>query len=798
MALLLGCVILFASCSPTKHVPQGLYLLRSNKLKLRSDRSVTNKGDLTDALNSLIIQKPNTYFLNVFPYKVWWYNRGYNKYIRDTSAEAFQKRLKTVERPVVYDSALAKRSAQHMKSYLFNQGYFYSKVSDTVVYNRRRKAKATYEVEVGQRYIIQQTILDIDDSAVKAFVAASMSETALREGKSFAMVLIEEERSRIANVLRNNGYYKFTQDNIHIQVDTFNKASLRDADDPLEAAIHYAAMLQANQKPTIDARIIIRKGQEPNAYRRYRIGKVRVYPDFIDRKDISDSTMYESTIKGVTFRYHERFVREKVLLDHIFLVPGEYYTQDNYDLTITKLNELGLFQYVQTYIVEDTTLPSDRTLRCIILMNPTKRYDFSVNWEVTNGTTYTAGSNVGLNFRNRNMLRGANQLSISLTGGIELGYQKTLGNTLLEHFYMLSRNGGVNATVNFPKFIAPFSLRGLNRINQPRTILSLGTNVLERINYFTLINTSASINYNWQQNSTNTWDLSPAFINVLRLPNIEDTFARRLEANEYLKNSYSENFIEGENVSFTFSNRAGPNARRHNSFLKISLEEAGGVLSAINTAINLKNSLGLTYSQYVKIEADARHYIRRQHAELATRFFAGVGLPYDKSSALPYIKQYFVGGPYSLRGWRVRQLGPGSYYDSSVRQGANFIDRTGDIKLEANVEFRFDVLQLYPGLLLKGAVFVDAGNIWLAQPSKNYPGGEFNFSRLGEDLAVSTGLGARVDISGLFVLRIDEGIPLKNPGYQVNGGWIGDQVKPLDLEWLGQNIVLHIAIGYPF
>ena len=777
MALLIGCMWLLASCSPTKHVPQGYYLLRNNSLKLQSDRTLTNRGELTDALSSLIIQKPNYYFLNVFPYKVWIYNSRYKRYTKDSAAEAFQRGLRTVERPVVYDSALAKRSAQHMKSYLFNQGYFYSKVQDTVVYSRR-KAKAFYEIETGKRYLINRTTLDIDDSTVRAFVTASMAESALREGKAFAMTLAEEERSRIANVLRNKGYYKFSQDNIHIEVDTLNKGFLHGAENPFESAINFVARQQNPEKQTIDARIIIREGTEPNAYRRYRIGRVRVYPDFIDRKDITDSTMYEYTVNGITFRYHNHYVREKVLTHHIFLVPGEYYTQDNYDLTITKLNELGVFQYVQTYIVEDTTLPTDRTLRCIILMNPTKRYDFSASTDVTSGTSYFAGTNIGLNFRNRNMSRGANQLSISVTGGIELGYDKTIGNTLTDHFYMLSRYGTVSGSINFPKFIAPFSLQSPSRINQPRTILSLGTTALERIDYFTMIHTSASINYNWQQNATNTWDLSPAFINIQRLPYISDTFAKRLKSNEYLAHSYAENFIEGQNISFAFSNRNGPNARRHYSYLKFALEESGALLSLINKAINVQNALGLPYSQYFKIEANARHYIRRQHSELATRIFAGVGIPYDKSSALPYIKQYFVGGPYSLRGWRVRQLGPGSYY-SAAKDNNNFIDRTGDIQLEANAEYRFDVLQFFGGSLrLNGAVFVDAGNMWLAQSSDDYPGGEFRFNKLGQDLAINTGLGARLDISGLFVLRIDEGFPIKYPAYpansQIEGGWISN------------------------
>jgi outer membrane protein assembly factor BamA len=772
--------------------------LRKNSLRLKSDRTLTNRGELSDALSSLIIQKPNTTLLGI-PYKVLLYNSRYKRYTRDTAAENFQKKLKTVERPVIYDSTLANRSAQHMHAYLFNQGYFYNKVYDTVHYHGK-KAAAVYNVETGLRYLINHAELDVDDSVVGAIVAASMAESPLQEGKPYAMATADQERTRIANVLRNHGYYKFTADNVRVEADTIKKALLKDAENPFESAINFLALQRTQKKPTVDVLIVIRKGDEPNAYRRYKIGKLRVYPDFVDRKDISDPTMYERVIGDATFRYHRHYVRERVLLDHIFLKPGEYYSQDNYDLTVTKLNELGLFQYVQTYIVEDSTLPDDRSLRVILLMNPTKRYDFNVNFELTNGTTYQLGVSPGLSFRNRNLWRGANQLNVSLNAGFEFGNSKDVGNSFYDHFFLLSRNAGINATVDFPKFIAPFSVGRVIRPHQTHTILGLGTNVLDRVNYFTLINTTASITYNWRQNKTNTWDFSPAFINILRVPKTSDAFQLLLDSNAFLRNSYQENFIEGENLFFTFTNRESAAAKRHYSYIRAGVEEAGALLSAVNAGVNLKNSLGLNYSQYARFEIDARHYIRRQHAELATRFFTGVGIPYDKSAVLPYIKQYFVGGPYSLRGWRIRQLGPGSYRDTTNSgSSTTFIDRTGDIKLEANAELRFDIVPLFGAALrLGGAVFVDAGNIWLAQPAAAYPGGEFKLSRLGQDLAVSIGAGLRVDISGLFMLRFDVGFPIKNPGYATNGGWVADEIQPFKKDWQQQNLVFHIAIGPPF
>lgn len=791
-------MLLLTACDATRHIPEGECLLRRNKIALHSDRTLTNRGELSDALSSLIIQKPNTWFLGLFPYKVWLYNARYRRYQRDTAAEKFQLKLKTVERPVVYDSILADRSAQHMRGYLFNQGYFYAEVRDTVVC-KRKKAAAIYEVTTGLRYLINRTRLDVDDSAVRAIVAASMDQSPLKEGTPFAMSVADEERNRIATVLRNHGYYRFTAEMVHIEADTFNKVLLRDVENPFEGAINFLAQQQSERKPTVDLSIRIRADDEPRAYQRYRIGKLRIYPDFVSREDVRDTTMYESELGDATFRYHRYYVHEKVLLNHIFLKPGEYYTQDDYDLTITKLNELGLFQYVQLYMLEDSTLSPDRSLRVIILMNPVKRYDFSVGTDVTHGQTYSLGTSVGLNFRNRNLAKGANQLSISLNAGIELGYDTVRSKPMLDRFYLLSRSLGVNATIDFPKFIAPNLLGKVIRPSQTHTLLGIGSNLLDRVNYFTLINTALSLGYNWQQDEQKSWEFSPLFVNVLRLPYRSDLFQTLLDSNAYLRNSYQEILIEGENLFFTFTNRNAPVARRHYSYLRTGVEEAGALLGLVNAGLDLQKSVGLRYSQYVRFELDARHYIRRRHAELATRFFTGVGIPYDKSSVLPYVKQYFVGGPYSLRGWRVRQLGPGSYFDTARGLDAAFIDRTGDIKLEANAELRFDMIPLFGGSLrINGAVFLDAGNIWLAKPSADYPGGEFHLSRLARDIAINTGFGLRVDIASLFVIRADWGIPIKAPDYPVNGGWVFDQIKPGDRDWRARYLMPVIAIGYPF
>jgi outer membrane protein assembly factor BamA len=254
-------------------------------------------------------------------------------------------------------------------------------------------------------------------------------------------------------------------------------------------------------------------------------------------------------------------------------------------------------------------------------------------------------------------------------------------------------------------------------------------------------------------------------------------------------------FIEGENFAFTYSNQLTKKGKSY-TYARLGLEEAGALLGLIDAIANPN----INYAQYVKLDFDVRRYVNRPRAQLATRFYGGFGIPYGNSTSLPYIKQYFAGGPYSIRGWRIRTLGPGGYMNlaEDTAKGGIFVDRTGDIKLELNTEYRFDIVQLFYGVVkMKGAVFADAGNIWLAKKTPDFEDGEFQFSKLGSDMVISTGAGARFDLAGFFVFRVDAAFPIKKP-YGENDGWVTDKIALGLSNWRKNNIVLNIAIGYPF
>lgn len=803
---LLFAFILITGCNVTEHLKANKHLLRSTSVSINADKSVKHKGEMSDHLNSLILQKPNSYFIDfwkvrLFPYKVWFYNHRYKRYQNDTTAAQLKKH--SVEAPVAYDSLLARRSSQNMKSFLLNQGFFYSKVRDTVQY-RKKFAFVTYKVNTSFRYLINNLIFDVDDSEIKSIVTKSMSESNVKKDETFSFTMLDEERSRIVTLLHNNGYYKFSNENVAFEIDTFNKSALVNTADTSKKGADSTkstnTLSDKKIKPQLDVKYIIRANGNLNVYRKYGIGEVIVYPDFVDAKDLRSKDLITKSASGITFRYHNYFVRENVLQKRIFLLPGAYYSQDDYDLTITKLNDLGIFQYVRLILVEDSTLPKDKPLKCYILLNPSKKYDYTNNFEVSSGSTYVVGSAVSVAVHNRNLDKGADQLNTSLSGGIELGFDTTIGHSYIGHYFEKSRNYGFNISIDFPKFIAPINQKRISRRNLPRTIIGFGTSLLDRLNYFTLTNTTANFTYNFKESKNVTYDISPAFINILRLPKVSDSFQRRLDTNEFLRNSYRKNFIEGENFTVTFSDLETKRGRNY-SYIKAGIEEAGTVLSGIKLAGEAINkTFSFDYAQYLKFDLDARYYFTLAHNDVfVVRFFGGVGLPYGNSDVLPYIKQYFVGGAYSIRGWRVRTLGPGSANPDSLSSSNAFIDRTGDIKLEGNAEFRAPLFRLFSGAIkFNGAAFADAGNIWLSHPDPAYPGGEFRFSTLGQDIAVSTGLGIRADIGGFFVVRLDAAFPIKKPYILQNGGWVIDQLNFGNKDWRTQNIILNVAVGYPF
>jgi outer membrane protein insertion porin family len=768
-------------------------LLRRNVVQLKLPSHIKNRGEILDNITRLQVQRPNSIsWTTQQPMRLWYYNLRYNKFqqmVPDSLPNS-------AEPPVIFDSSTISRTVQNIKNYLFNLGYFYVSVHDSIVI-AKKQATVVYKINTGDKFLINSLRYNVDDKAMSALLNETKAASSIKKGVEYSVTAIEEERSRIVAAMRNNGYYHFTQDNIEtFQLDTLDKDIFSHIENPFANLVQNIVDKSDHRIKHADLEIIIRKGEDKLSYDVYRIGKVNVYADYKAVSDSGDKPLFSVVSNKINFYFHDFYVHTAILQKNIFIASGHLFEQAGYDKTYAKLNELGLFQFIKIEYTENTDTAN--VLDCNIYLIPVKKYDFATNTEASSGTTYDLGLSQSFSFHNKNFEKGANLFSISLNGGIEYVYDGNYGNTVYSHFKLLTEYYGINASIDMPKFLSLWKLNYFDNKNLPHTILTLGSNIIDRVDYFTLLNTTASYIYNWRKTKSVTWTFSPGFINVVMIPKKTQSFQTLLDNNPLLKDTYSPNFIEGENISLIY-NDADVKHNINYSYIKLGFEEAGGVLGIVNFfGLALNDLFKIKYAQYSKFDFDIRHFFNIRKNIFAVRITGGVGLPYGQSSALPYIKQFFVGGPYSLRGWQIRTLGPGSYKNTAVADNT-LLDNTGDIKLDMTGEYRFPVAPLFAGSIkLNAALFADAGNIWLEKKDANYPGGEFELTNLGQTIAMDVGAGLRFDIASFLTLRCDVAMPVKQPNIFFNDGWVLNKIDFNNAAWRTENLVLNIAVGYPF
>jgi outer membrane protein insertion porin family len=321
--------------------------------------------------------------------------------------------------------------------------------------------------------------------------------------------------------------------------------------------------------------------------------------------------------------------------------------------------------------------------------------------------------------------------------------------------------------------------------------MGLSTQYLSRGGLYRLNSVSANYGYFWNANKFAYHEINPISLNVVNLSQTSPEFDQILDDNPFLKRSFEQNFIAGINYTFNY-NKLNDRFRTHGYFLGLGLDFAGNTLHLIDNLSGKGDGkiLGLEYAQYGKVDLDLRYHLNiDKNQTIATRLYAGVGAPFGNSSSLPYIKQYFSGGPNSVRAFRIRSIGPGTYRPDDFDVNS-FFDQSGDIRIEGNIEYRFPIVSL-----LKGALFMDAGNIWLMNDNEALPGGKFTSSWWNE-LAVGSGFGLRVDIE-FFVIRFDLATPLRIP-YLPEGERWANNFDIGSKTWRKQNLIFNFAIGYPF
>ena len=583
----------------------------------------------------------------------------------------------------------------------------------------------------------------------------------LKSGDPYDLEVIKTERERIDAKLKEIGYFYFNPDFLLAQVDS------------------------TAGKHQVDIRMKVKDETPILAQRTFTIGNIYVYPDYSISKDTLPEDSSEATYyKGLTILDPEDKFKPQVFKRSLLFEKGELYNRTDHNKSLNRLVNLGNFKFVKNQFKPSDSI--DGALDAYYYLTPLAKK--SIRLEVT-GKTNSAnylGTDVTLSWRNRNALRGAELLTISGSAGYEAQYSaKNKG-------FNIYRFGG-EASLVWPQLISPFNIKS-NSAFVPKTRASLSFDFQARSQLYSLESFKTSFGYQWKENIRKEHELNISEITYVRPFNVTDLYKEQIAKNPSLGRVIEKQLIFGPTYKYTYTNTM-ETAKTNTIFYQGSADLSGNIVGLVTGANakdgNQKELIGVPFSQYIKLENEFRHYLKLGPGkELASRIIVGAGLPYGNSTQLPFIKQFFVGGTNSIRAFRARTLGPGSY-NLEVDDNTFLPDQSGDLKLELNTELRADLFSI-----VEGAVFIDAGNIWLLNKDDEKPGAQISGDFLSE-MAVGTGVGLRFDLQFL-VLRTDLAFPIRVPYLEKGNRWVLDQVDFGNSQWRQDNLVFNLAIGYPF
>ena len=749
------------SCNLTKLVPKGDALYTGATIKIKdSTLSKKEKKSIIAQTSGLPRPLPNSKFLGI-PFKLIIYNLA-----GDTSKHNFIRKFlrKTGQPPVLLSSVNLNYNVKLLKNYLENVGYFQTDdFGDTIV--KRKKAHAYYTITPGPVYSINEVQFQTDSSALGSAIQATKSRSFLHPGDPFNLEVIKGERLRIDAILKEEGYYYFSPDYLLLDYDS----------------------TIGNHK--VNMYLHTKKNTPLLAKKPFIIDNVYIYPDYhLNGKQLDTANKDKNLYEGYHIIDPKNKFKPKLFPDVMLFDSGDVYNRSDHNITLSRLINLGVFKFVKNRF-ENSGYSEDDTGRLNTYYYLTPLPKKSIRGEISGNTTSNnyVGSMVTLTFSNRNTFRGAELLNLHANVGSEVQY-----NADLKGFNTYTLGGGVTFTI--PRFVVPFFQLYTSNAFVPKTKIDLSYDLLNRRRLYTLNSFTAQLGYEWKPNIKVTQQLNPIAINYVKALNVTQLYLDSIRGNPILKHAIDTQFILGSNYSYTvdpFVNNPNGTGLYFNGMADFSGNLVGLITSA-DPVTGQKRLFHAPISQYLKGQADVRYYWEiNSKTRLANRVIFGFGYPYGNSQQLPYIKQFFIGGNNSIRAFRSRSIGPGTYRDPNADSTTFFPDESGDIKLEMNTELRYKFNNV-----IEGALFLDAGNIWLYRKDTLQPGGVFtkDFMR---QLAVGTGVGLRINLT-ILLLRLDLGMPLREPWLPAGQRWVIDQIDFGNREWRRQNLVLNLAIGYPF
>ena len=703
-------------------------VLQDGEYRLQKNTlEVTNDRKFNSrSVEPYIKQKPNASFFGWNPF-LNLYNMTNGK------GKGWDKFVRKVGvAPVVYDPDLVESSIDNITGHLEYLGYYNSKVESEVSVKKRR-VKVNYAITLGKRFPIKELEFELPEGELREEFLKDTTSVTIKKGSWLSEASLESESDRSSKYLRDRGFYGFSKNYYFFEADTLSC--------PDSAILKMSIRNYTRNETEKDARPL----------QKFYIGDV--------------SIIHPKSLK----------IREKILTNLNTIIPGELYREKDISNTYSRLSALNVFSGVNIEMNQSDTT----TVDCSINLTQSKLQGFKVNLEASSNSTGLFGVSPQLSYYHKNIFRGGEWLNLSFMGNFQFKFNDDVR----------SNEFGVSAGISFPKFL--FLPYRLFKGAMPRTEVSLSYNYQNRPEYTRNI-ISTSLAYTGIIGSRIYYQFYPVQLNIVRLFNLDPAFFKSLEDNPFMRNAYQDHFDLGLGGNLYYTTNAEVVPKTSFFYTRLQFDIAGNLLSAFNPLMRKDaNGSGMIwntpYSQYVRAEFQVGktwRFGKNNGQALATRFLAGAGYAYGNSTALPFEKHFYAGGANSLRGWQARTVGPGT---SPMDSTFVIPNQTGDMKLEANVEYRFNIVWK-----LGGAVFVDAGNVWTIRDTgnRNNALSRISWQDFGKSIAMNWGAGVRLDLNFLL-LRVDLGMKIHDPARAQS--WVGPG------EWLKRDgFAIHFGVGYPF
>ncbi len=689
--------------------------------------------------------------------KLWVYNIAGTT----TKKKGFKHWLKYKigEPPVLANPAMLRNNEQVLQSHLENKGFFH----DTVIVSTVVKDKhltATYTGQVGPRYIIGNINYPDDSDMVSNRIDTMQRNSLLKKGDFYDIDVIKEERVRIDSRLKNRGFYYFNPDYLIVDLDT-------------AVGNHHVDMFMRLKEEMPDP-----------AREVYRVDTITAFVASGKHGDTSRKQAY-ITPEGYHIVDPGRYLRPAVFSRTLLIKPNDIYKESDHNTSLSRLVSLGVFQFVKARFEPISAADTSGKLNLFYYLTPAQKKQLRFEVTALTRSDNTNGTELAVNWRHRNLFRGGELFNIRLYAGLE-------GQSVSQTSKSFTRRTGVDASLTIPTIVSPFNLNTSSKF-VPKTIIEADYDIYRNASLYTLTSSRVSFGYQFKNTPTTENGITVLGITYVRPSNITDSFQLDIDSNKNLYYAIEPQLIIGPSWNFNYNSLLDPrNARKtSNTWFNFNADFSNNVLGLLSGAnVNKtgvqKEIFGVPFAQYMRFEADYRHYLNfSQYNILALRANAGIGISYGNSTGLPYARAFFGGGTKDIRAFRARALGPGKYYAGDPNRNAFLPDEPADMKLEGNIEYRAKLFAL-----VRWAIFTDFGNVWTLRNDNARPGSQFTSSFL-NDLAVGVGTGLRFDLT-ILVLRVDVAVPIRTPWKPDGSKWNFKAATDIS------DMVLNLAIGYPF